>query len=721
MFAQGLITNISAFDPKFPKKPRKFEILCEEDSYMVSHDGFFPVQEFDVIYTHLHEPGKNDLYYKLGNHPFVVVSDDDRSTKNTFKKCIPKNLFRKIDELYDDLESYSGTLSVANYLSGLAGCHYRYKLGQGSKIACPELDCLNEKGFLIFLEKFTRHHLRRQLWLLGLNDGAINKIAETVSLEEIYPKILANPYKMVKISMEICDRITMSIKGELDPIQQLGGKLLRILDGFLNEQKWVFTPHKIVNQHVPNYLQHLEYLQTEFGIQKVEDRVYLEYPLQVETFIYNKIKNMISSEFIPLEEIEIEPHCNEDQKNAVIGCLSNAVSIIRGGPGTGKTTTIKQIINNLENHNIKFLLCSFTGNSAERINELTGREDAVTVDYFIYNPFGGVKYVILDEFSMTTYELLYRLFQVVPDANLVLVGDPFQLPPISWGNSVNAFIGSEIPTFELLINYRTGDDSDIIYNAKVILDAVGTDVRPKLKLGKSFHLIEGDIADIGDLVIYFKEEGYSVEDFRIISPFNKSIDSLNQMVNEIYFGDADEREDDFGKTWKLGQLVMPTKNNYPWNFKNGQKGIVSKFGSKDGYSFITVKFRKHSIDFYTEKNDEIEALGLPTTGRYLTSASAITVHKSQGSEYKFVVFYIPPYPRKPTKTGFLNYLLVNTAITRPQKEIFIVGDLYGFWDATKKLPIRTIDYLPILFHGSEESSSSGEYDIDVDIDFSEYE
>lgn len=387
------------------------------------------------------------------------------------------------------------------------------------------------------------------------------------------------------------------------------------------------------------------------------------------------------------EEKEFGFLLNDAQKKAVATALYSNVSVITGGPGTGKTTLLKFILSIFQKNfsgNIK--LCSPTGKAARRMAESTGFQGAST----IHNLLGLEKdfewsinsrndiieieadLLVIDEASMLDMELMYLLISSVPKTcKVVFIGDVDQLPSVGPGNVLKEIIDSGvIPTAILDKIYRQSEQSNIIKNSyyfnkqepdKLVIDK-GRSVKDTFILKKPREDLDEQIAEI----FCNSVKKSSLEDVQILTPYKSekykaSAYYLNKIIQEkINPSISGDTELKYGKKiYRLNDRVIQQKNTA--DVKNGDVGkIISVNFNVGELPSITIDFGDDNIVTYTK--DEIEE-------NKLELAYALTVHKSQGSEYKTVIF-----PCVASHKFMLSKKLVYTAWTRAKEHLIVVGD-----------------------------------------------
>lgn len=375
---------------------------------------------------------------------------------------------------------------------------------------------------------------------------------------------------------------------------------------------------------------------------------------------------------------------HDKQREAVSLAVNRGVIVLTGGPGTGKTTIIKCILRLMNARNLKVLLAAPTGRASKRLTEACGAE-AKTIHRLLGMDFSSGKPVfkftelnpldcdaiIVDEISMADIYIFHALLRAIPaGARLILVGDKDQLPSVSAGNILADIIESgAVPVAELTEIYRQSADSLIIVNAHrinrgelPIIDNTSRDFFVSNSDGGEaqaetvISLITGRLPD------YF---GYSSKEIQVLSPMKRGVagvEALNKRIQSILNPVGKETVVN-GVTFRVGDKVMQTVNNYNITWERGSELGEGVFNGDVGYitriekGAIEVEFEDGKTVVYD--NDEREELIL---------AYAVTVHKSQGSEFRAVILSLSH------AAGFLNNRnLLYTAVTRAKETVVIVG------------------------------------------------
>lgn len=383
---------------------------------------------------------------------------------------------------------------------------------------------------------------------------------------------------------------------------------------------------------------------------------------------------------------------HEEQKNAITNSINSGVSIITGGPGTGKTTIIKCIIEILSQHKKDFMLLAPTGRASKRMSDSTGHEAKTIhraleigeggVGQFVHNEKNPFKTdcVIVDEVSMVDVALMSALCKALPrDCKLILVGDKDQLPSVGAGNVLDDIIKSEKVTVSMLTKiFRQADNSLIISNAHLINDGK----MPILDNSSTDFFFEerGELDQIKTSIINMvcqrlpKFTGLDSTQIQVLAPLKAGvcgIDNLNRTLQDkINPSSIGKAELQVGETiFRVGDKVMQTSNNYNlvWSrlngfieeqgegVFNGDIGFIQSIDYQTGETLVVFEDGRHCLYPRTDINQ-------------LSLAYAITIHKSQGSEFDVVI--IPVISGPPM---ILTRNLIYTAVTRAKKMVVLVG------------------------------------------------
>jgi exodeoxyribonuclease V alpha subunit len=369
-------------------------------------------------------------------------------------------------------------------------------------------------------------------------------------------------------------------------------------------------------------------------------------------------------------------YLNEDQQRGIMNCLQNKITVITGGPGTGKTTLIKKLLGILEDNNVSYKLAAPTGRAAKRIFESTGRhaetihrllEFDVASMGFKHNETNSLKldFLIIDEASMIDIFLAYAILKALPNqAHLVLIGDIDQLPSVGAGNVLSDLIASQkISCTRLTHIFRQAQDSLIVVNAhKINKGEFPVSSIPDARHDFIFIKEENPEKVIDYLKrILFAElpkRALSLDNSIVLTPMNRGLvgtHSLNHMLQELLNPKITPAKLVIsGVTYKPGDKVMQIRNNYDKKVFNGDIGIIDSIDHEDKQ--VLVNFSDQLIEYDFEEIKE------------LVLAYAISIHKSQGSEYDVVI--VPLFMQH---FMLLQRNLLYTALTRAKKLCIFIG------------------------------------------------
>jgi exodeoxyribonuclease V alpha subunit len=447
------------------------------------------------------------------------------------------------------------------------------------------------------------------------------------------------------------------------PLQELVRKCFDLLGVDLSDSLMLFRELeekgrvKIINENI--YLSN--YYHSERNI---------EYRL---TALLNESSSVTEKE---LNSIKLKKgYYSDEQIGAIRSSLTNKILILTGGPGTGKTTTIKGIIDSYKYLNKNIMLAAPTGRAAKRMSEVIGFESRTIHRLLEYNPVDRffarnednpleTDLLVIDEVSMIDIMLMNSLVNAVgPGTTLIFVGDADQLPSVGPGNILNDLIKADIiPTVKLTKIFRQAEESNIVVNAH------------KINRGEFPFLVNGEKSDfffiqetdnsrlpelIVDLCVKRLPEKYGfdpMKDIQVLTPMYKGpagADNLNNLLQAAL--NRNEGSHTRGsQKFRTGDKVMQLRNNYDKDVFNGDIGIIYNIDNDNQKMDIIFNGRIISYEF-----NELEDI---------TLAYAITVHKSQGSEYPCVIV-----PVTTAHYIMLQRNLLYTAVTRASKMMIIVG------------------------------------------------
>jgi exodeoxyribonuclease V alpha subunit len=366
------------------------------------------------------------------------------------------------------------------------------------------------------------------------------------------------------------------------------------------------------------------------------------------------------------------------QHDAVAKALSSKILIVTGGPGVGKTTIIRAILTILRAKGVLPLLAAPTGRAAKRLAESTGREATTIHRLLEFDPKGGgfvrckefqleCDLLVLDETSMIDVPLMASVLKALPQtAALLIVGDVDQLPSVGPGQVLADLIGSgQLPVARLTEIFRQASASRIIVNAH----RVNASTMPELAApegGSDFYFVEAaDAEDAANKIVKVVADRITarfgldpIRDVQVLCPMNRGAAgaralnlALQAALNAGESGSAVER---FGFTYRIGDKVMQTANNYDREVFNGDIGFIAKIDHDEGE--VTIDIDGRAVVYPFGELDEV------------VLAYATTIHKSQGSEYPAVVI-----PIVTQHYAMLQRNLLYTGMTRGKRLVVLVG------------------------------------------------
>jgi len=424
-----------------------------------------------------------------------------------------------------------------------------------------------------------------------------------------------------------------------------------------------------------------------------------------ESRILKKIEKIEKDEGMTLDE---------NQRKAAVQAAENGVLILTGGPGTGKTTTIKTIISYFESEGMEVRLAAPTGRAAKRMTQAVGQE-AQTIHRLLEVQKGGTTddsapgsnpgifdrnednpiegdVVIIDEMSMVDITLMYSLLRAIPaGTRLVLVGDVDQLPSVGPGNVLKDLINSgAFPVVTLTNIFRQAETSDIVLNAHHIKN--GELVRLDNKSRDFFFLKRYDADSIISTILSLLKTnlpayvGAEVLDIQVLSPMRKGqagVERLNRVLQQQLNPPSGDREEKkFGDViFREGDKVMQTRNDYDTTWRRyGRNHILLEEGTGifNGDCGIIREVNEFSSDMLIEFDDGHFVEYPFSSLENLSLAYAMTIHKSQGSEYPAVIVPLIAGP-----DVLYNRNLLYTAVTRAKKCVILVGDENVFYRMEK--------------------------------------
>ena len=635
----------------------------------------------------------------------------------------------------ESIERYLGSGAIKGVGAALAARIVRRFRGDTFRIIEEEPERLAEikgisdrKAREIAEQVYEKRDMRKAMIFLqqfGITTALAVKIYQKYGAE-IYRVIQENPYQLAEdingVGFRIADEIARRAGVSSDSEYRVKCGIFYVLQQagaeghiYLPKEKLMYRTGELLGVSLESIDQYLMDLAIERKIvvkQEEEEKVYSAsaYFVEMSTArmlcdlnITGEIEEQVILKKISVIEKATKTYLDDMQKKAVTEAVRCGLLVITGGPGTGKTTTINTLISYFESEGLQILLAAPTGRAAKRMTEATGYEartihrlleisgpqEGGNADGFLRNASNPLDadVIIVDEMSMVDIYLMHSLLDAVTvGTRLIMVGDVNQLPSVGPGSVLKDVIESQqIPVVRLTRIFRQASESDIVVNAhkinrgeQVILDNKSRDF---------FFLKRQDanvIISIGIQLIreklprYVDAEPY---DIQVLTPMRKGllgVERLNRILQEyLNPPDRNKREHEQGdQIFREGDKVMQIKNNYQleWEIR-GRYGIpVEKgVGIFNGDMGVIREINLHT-ERVTVEFDEHRMVEYPYAGlEELELAYAVTIHKSQGSEYPAVVMPLLTGPRM-----LMNRNLLYTAVTRARKCVTIVGDPQTF-------------------------------------------
>lgn len=695
----------------FIKGKYRRNLFQGDNGYVV---GLFKIKEADednvdlvgetVTFTgYFHELNDDDTYILYGK--FVIHSKyGEQFLVESYERCMPEEKDAIVDFLSSGLFKGIGESKAKKIVDFLGKDTLNIILDNPDKLLL--ISGISKKNVDDLHNTLEEYQASYKI-VLTLNDlGFVTKDSMIIynryksrtldvideNIYKLYEDIKEIPFKKI-------DNIALKCDYKIDDERRLKASILYVVDEVCSTygHSYLFIDeiYNYVNRCLmmtvskEDYIKALNSLILDLKIIKDNEKYYLKEMYEDEILIINRIKylmNVKDNNFRKLDLIinELEEYqgikYNDDQLKAIKHALKKHFLIITGGPGTGKTTIIKAIVDlykevnglGYEKLNEKIALLAPTGRASKRLGEST-RLPAYTIHRFLkwnkeadrfqvneYNK-SDVEFVIIDEGSMVDMNLFASLLRGLrSDTKIIIVGDYNQLPSVGPGQVLKDLIESDkINLVKLNYLYRQSSDSNIINLAYDINSGVVNE--DSFNKGSDLILKEADSSNIMEqlkkICNSYKKSDY--KDFQILVPMYKSlngIDAINKVAQEIF-----NPKDNTKKEIKVGDIiyreedkVLQLSNMPEENIFNGDIGIIDSVDKKE----IVINFDDNYVRF------------TPANFNKFKHGYAISIHKAQGSEFKTVVI---PVVREYNK--MLYRKLYYTGVTRAKKELYIVGDI----------------------------------------------
>ena len=579
------------------------------------------------------------------------------------------------------------------------------------------LDCvmgMTEKRRDLIYEVLTNSDYDQEVMQFFMGHGISLKnlgLIQAFYKEKTLEVLQNNPYQLIEdidgIGFKTADELALKTGGTLDnphrikaaivySIKQYGfntGSTYCLIEEIIKTFKQLIYS---IEENV--FYEYLDELIDNGLIIKEDERYYYHEMYEAEVNISNYLKMRINHDDENIDVSRVDQLLQDFEKNqgityakkqkeALFYFLKSSVMILTGGPGTGKSTIVHALLKIYTSlyPEDRIGLVAPTGRAAKRLTELTGIEactihrllkwDLHTNTFAINktNPL-DINVLIIDEFSMVDCLLLSKLFDAGRNIDKILfIGDYYQLPSVAPGNVLKDLIEAGVKTIELDEIFRQAKDSGIIQLAHHIInnEIDDIDLFSQYQDINFFPMLNYDvIKNVKTIVNKALEEGYDTSDIQVLAPMYHGvagIDALNDALQDV-FNPKDQCVDSYkiGRIeYRIGDKILQLKNRVDDNVFNGDIGILIDICRKDNFEYLQdtliVDFDGNIVE-YTSQNFNT-----------ITLAYCMSIHKSQGNEFKIVIM-----PVLSDYYIMLRRNLLYTAITRAKQSLFILGDAKAF-------------------------------------------
>lgn len=656
-------------------------------------NGFYPLKKGDVISGHV-----NTEKGVFISPPVIQIKINRGSVLQMLASFRIRGVMPTTwDRVYDTVNILckDNASEVVNTFSRWAHIYQQTK--NLDKILPPTLVAkLNEAQWKQFLTRWNEAYSMRSLYLLGLTNKEIRSSEE--SPDVLYVRCMENPWSVHSIPLEKCEWLDRRLGRVSTAEQWFCGKLLRHV---------VQRTHSGIHTHVtiydtkkmfPEIDTYHDVLIEKYRLIFDNNRIYFAPIFEQERVVVEFfVRLMLQTDPGYIEPVFEMTNLSNEQKEAITLALNSNLSFYTGQAGSGKTTILKEIVKNNDMNHVEYILASFTGKAVSRCKQVCNRP-AYTLDRLLAGDLlDDTEHLLIDEISMTSLSLLARVcHSLLPRKRLpkvTLIGDQNQLPPISYGFPFREIIKvQDIPRVILTKNHRLETLGDVSEHGVMLACEAVLNPPTKLESCETFNIIFGDHKSVKRIFKQFKDDGYTQDDVCCITPYREAVKHINAMASLIFHSDCKTFAKDctdpditIGKiTWRLGDKVIVQVNLYNIDVMNGECGVVEKIDEQYVYVSFCDGRKKAQFKYVKAVNENgepeednefdfeaVDFVGLETehhTGM-IAQAYAITVHKSQGSEYNYAIYY---YPYVQAKGIFICKEFVYTQFSRSKIAGYLV-------------------------------------------------
>lgn len=620
--------------------------------------------------------------YVLNSVPQVETYSDIASIKDAFRTaCNSKISEYKLNYLLDHLQTKGPDLiEVIN--------REAVDFLEGETVKEWEMFCMEIDMHIFTIKKifsyWKNNYLVRRLMIIGIPMEEIKKAAVRMNHNDIHKQAICNPFMVRPLSMQTCHTVCGRVGISEKTIESWGENFLTIsgvvreIDTVCSRMMWASLPiskaYKL-GQYANDVCKY-------YNFQNIHGHLYAPEMADWETVILNKV----CSYKLPVDinyRTSLKSELNDEQFTAAKLIASKPVCMVSGGAGVGKTTLVTKLIKEFTFNGMNYAVCAFTGKATSRVKKLLGESCKCYTIHMLMNMLKSkrikVDILIMDEASMINTELLAKLFSLIDDdARLIFIGDHNQLQPIGAGEPFINMLKTNLPKMVLKTDCRRHDNSKLKQLVHELNDErKNPDLTEYFNQDEScrFHGLVGfdedlmediflDGVQVCKGIIKSYIDLYGIKNITILSPTNANLAQLNEICRSFFVPQNHASIiDKNNKTWFVGDRVMMTENCYDIEVMNGEEGHIVGIEKDE----VVIKFGEHEHNFKTSWSNFQES-NIDT--RVIELSWAITIHKSQGSEWDYVILYMHNNSKP---DNFHTRNMIFTAITRSRMKLDVVG------------------------------------------------